>query len=245
MARMLCARRGKPAGALIGLALITSACAPDRVVTGSTGPTYPYDYRARHPITLAEGLRPLDVFVVGAGGLDSRQREDVRAFAAEYRKHGRGPIIAQLPAGSPTDAYAHRTLDSIRYAVAESGVGPVPFAVSRYAVSDPSVASPIRLSFQKLEAKVATKCGLWPQDLGGSDPKFNYSNQPYWNLGCATQANLAAQVADPIDLVRGRTETPGDTLRRTRDIEDLRNGKDPSTVYRQDNQGRINQSVGN
>ena len=242
MSRIASARTHSRLGALAGLALVASACAPDRVVTGST---YPHDYRARHPIVLADGSRPLDVFVLGSGALDGRQRQDLYAFVAEYRRHGRGPIIAQLPAGSPTDAFAIRTLDSIRHAVAEAGLGPVPFAVSRYAVTNPSLAAPIRLSFQRLQAKVATKCGLWPQDLGGSDPKFNYRNEPYWTLGCATQANLAAQVADPIALVRGRPEMPGDTLRRMKDIQDLRDGKDPSTVYRQDNQGRINQSVGN
>lgn len=107
------------------------------------------------------------------------------------------------------------------------------------------MASTIRLSFQRLQAKVASKCGLWPQDLGGSDPRFNYGNEPYWNFGCASQANLAAQVADPVDLARGRVETHGDTLRQVKDIQDLREGKDPSTIYRQDDQNRINRSVGN
>ena len=77
------------------------------------------------------------------------------------------------------------------------------------------------------------------------DPSFKFGNQPYRNLGCATQSNLARQVADPIDLARGRIETHGDTLRQVKDIQDLRDGKDPSTVYRQDDQNRINRSVGN
>jgi pilus assembly protein CpaD len=234
--------RSRNLAAFAGLAALIGACAPDRAVTGSI---YPHDHHARHPIVLADGPRNLDVFIVGSGVLNPRQREDVRAFATEYRRHGQGPMTAQIPSGGRTDAFAHRALDSIRATMEETGVPAAVISVSSYAVADPAVASTIRLSFQRLQAKVASKCGLWPQDLGGSDPRFNFGNQPYWNLGCATQSNLARQVADPIDLARGRIETHGDTLRRVKDIQDLRDGKDPSTVYRQDDQNRINRSVGN
>jgi pilus assembly protein CpaD len=234
--------RTRPPAVLAALAVLISACAPDRVVTGSI---YPHDHRARHPIVLTDAPRKLDVFIIGSGELNRRQHEDVLAFLAEYRRSGQGPIAAQMPSGGRTDRYAHRTLDSIRATMAKVGLPDGLLAVSSYAVVDPSVASSIRLSFQRLQAKVASKCGLWPQDLGGSDPRFSYGNAPYWNLGCATQANLAAQVADPVDLARGRVETHGDTLRQVKDIQDLREGKDPSTVYRQDDQNRINRSVGN
>ena len=53
-------------GALLLLALPLSACAPDRVVTGST---YPTDHRERHPIVLANAPQTLDLFPT-AGGLD-------------------------------------------------------------------------------------------------------------------------------------------------------------------------------
>jgi pilus assembly protein CpaD len=241
MSRPLPARK-RHLATLAALAALTAACAPDRAVTGSI---YPHDHRARHPIVLTDAPRSLDVFIVGSGALNPRQRDDVLAFATEYRRYGQGLMTAQLPSGGKTDAYAHRTLDSIRATMEEAGVPDGVLSISSYAVADPSLASTIRLSFQRLQAKVASKCGLWPQDLGGSDPRFNYGNEPYWNFGCATQANLAAQVADPIDLARGRIETHGDTRRHVRDIQDLRDGKDPSTVYRQDDQNRINRAVGN
>ena len=56
------------AGAIALLAIPLSACAPDRVVTGST---YPTDYHARHPIVLAHAPETLDLFVT-ARGLDER-----------------------------------------------------------------------------------------------------------------------------------------------------------------------------
>lgn len=214
-----------------------AACAPDRAVTGSV---YPREVAERHPIVLARAPRTLDVFTVGIRGLDARQRGDVHAFAAEYRQAGNGPMLVQVPTGEPGTAAALR---GVRAALAEAGVTGR-LAVSMYHPLDPTVVSPIRLTFHRMQAKVASQCGLWPQDLGGSDIAFNAANEPYWNFGCATQANLAAQVADPIDLVRGRPEGRIDTIRRAKSIESLRLGKDPSTQYRQDDKGRITQ-VGN
>ncbi|HYF53830.1 MAG TPA: CpaD family pilus assembly protein [Salinarimonas sp.] len=230
--------RLRRSAALAGLSLSLAACAADRSVTGST---YPRDYRERHPIVLADTPRTLDIFVAGPA-LDPRQRADVLAFAEDYRRTARGPLAIQVPAGV---AGTGPTLDAVRRALAEQGLPSGAASVSTYRPSDPTIASPIRLSFAALKAKVASTCGLWPQDLGVSDPGFNMRNEPYWNLGCATQANMAAQVADPVDLVRGRQEGLADATRRAKDVENIRQGKDPSTQFRQDGRNRINQAVGN
>jgi pilus assembly protein CpaD len=216
-----------------------AGCGADRTVTGST---YPFDYRERHPIMLADGTRSLDVFVNGSG-LDRRQYEDVRAFALEYLRHGHGPITAQMPTGGGTDFMAHRTLEGVRAALAEGGLSPGALSVSSYVVAHPKAASAVRLSFHRLQAKVATKCGLWPKDVGVSNFPAGFNNEPYWNLGCAVQSNVASQVADPVDLVRGRQEGRIDTLRRSKDIENIRQGKDPSTQYRQDGQNSVKQQA--
>jgi pilus assembly protein CpaD len=228
--------------AILVAGLPLAACGADRAVTGST---YPHDYRQRHPIMLAEGTRTLDVFINAAHGLDPRQREDVLAFALEYRRYGQGPLAAQVPGGSGAEIGAHRTLAAVREALDAGGVPGGYLSVSTYLVADPRAASAIRLSFQRLKAKVAGKCGLWPHDLGVSDVRADFGNAPYWNQGCALQSNVAAQVVDPVDLVRGRQEGRIDTLRRSKDIDNLRQGKDPSTQYRSDEKGKINQQVGN
>jgi len=226
------------AAAALGSSL--AACA-DRVVTA---PTYPVDMRERHPIVLAEGPRTLDVFVNGAAGLDPRQRNDVRAFAEEYRRYGHGPVVAQVPSDTADIIGARRTLEAIRGALAQGGLPGAYLSISPYQPADPRAASPVRLSFQRLQAKVASRCGQWPQDLGVADAAFNLRNDPYWNLGCSVRSNMAAQVADPVDLVRGRTESAPDTIQRTKKIEAIRQGQDPSTQYRQEGT-KINQAVGN
>ena len=56
-------------------------------------------------------------------------------------------------------------------------------------------------------------------------------------------SNLAAQLADPLDLVRARSEGRLDTQKRMEAIKKLREGKDPSTQYRQE-QTKVSDAVG-
>jgi pilus assembly protein CpaD len=237
------ARSGSTAVRLLTTAALATslvACAADRVATGST---HSPDYRERHPIVLAEGARTLDVFVHNPGGLDTRQQDDVRTFVAEYRRYGHATIVAQVPVGTRDDVAARATMAHIADLVRAAGVPTAYLATATYPVAEPVIAAPIRLTFTRLTAKVASRCGTWPEDMGVSDFRHHTSNQSYWNLGCAMQSNVASQIADPIDLVRGRTEGRPDSIRRGKVIEAVREGKDPSTQYRQEGT-KINNAVG-
>ncbi|MDP4022787.1 CpaD family pilus assembly protein [Methylobacterium sp. NEAU 140] len=229
--------------AACAVAGLAAACKGDPPATGAIDTA---DYRARHPIVLADGTRSLDVFPAGPGHLDPRQAAEVDAFMLEYRRYGRGGVLMEVPRGLPPAqaAAAERTAALLARRGAEDGLPPGTIAPSAYAVAAPGLAAPIRLSFQRMQAKV-DGCGLWPQDLGVSNFASDFSNRPYWNFGCAMQANVAAQVADPVDLVRGRTEGRIDTVRRIRDIGALRDGKDPSTTWRQDGQTSVKSQVAN
>ncbi len=77
-------------------------------------------------------------------------------------------------------------------------------AVSSYPVDNPMLASPIRLVFQGLKARVADRCGQWPTDLASGGSIEGWKNEGYQNFGCATQSALAAQIDDPRDLVQAR-----------------------------------------
>lgn len=229
--------------ALVVIGLPLGACIRDRLATGSVH--FPDDYRERHPIAMVDAPRNLDVFAGGSPhGLDRRQRQDVYAFAADYARGGQGLMTAIVPIGTPRAAETRRTLAAIRGTLADSGLGAGALAVVSYVPDDPALAAPIRLKFNQLQAKVASQCGQWPGDLASGSSIEGWHNRPYWNFGCATQANLAGQVADPVDLVRGRQETPVDTAKRLNAIGKIRRGQDPSTDYKQD-ATRINQAVGN
>ncbi len=237
-----------PSHKLAALALFAAslgACRSDRVDT--TGSLFPHDVRTRHPYVLADGTRTLDVFPTGPGHLDPRQAADIDAFLLEYRRYGRGTLALDVPRGAPpaTAAASERTAFAIRRQISQGGVPAGAVAVAGYAVTDPSLAAPVRLSFQRMEAKVASACGLWPKDLGAGDYVGSTRNDPSWNLGCATRSNIAAQVADPIDLVRAREEGRIDTARRSHVINELREGKDPSTEWRQDGKATVKNAINN
>ncbi|AMJ62335.1 CpaD family pilus assembly protein [Bosea sp. PAMC 26642] len=234
-------RKRRSVLAALSVALMLGACAGKGDVTGSI---VSEDVRERHPIVLRDAPRTLDVFIGRAGsGLDPRQAEDVTQFAQEYRRSGRGGLVAQVPAGTRRDIAAHDALNGIRAALARSGVSPAHLSVATYPVRDTLLASPIRLTFASLQAGLPHSCGQWPDDAGVSSYKHDASNASQWNFGCASQAMLAAQVADPIDLVRGRSEGRVDMVKRMNAIAKLREGKDPSTQYRQE-QTSINSAVG-
>ncbi|WP_446721510.1 CpaD family pilus assembly protein [Methylobacterium sp. DCY52] len=235
------------------IASLLAACALGALAAGcnsqpvaTTGAIEVADYRVRHPIVLTDGTRSLDVFPTGVGQLDPRQTADVDAFMLEFRRYGRGLLLMEVPRGGPPAqaASAERTATVLTRLAAQDRISAREVAVTAYAVAAPSLAAPIRLSFQRMQAKVSDACGLWPQDTGASGFAFDYSNRPMWNLGCATQSTVAAQVADPLDLVRGRPEGRIDTVKRVRDIGQLREGKDPSTTWHQDGQTDVKSQVG-
>ncbi len=222
------------AASVLVLALSLSACQTDPAATGSIAAAY--DYRQRHPIVLAEAPRHLDVFVGGAyTRLDPRQRQDVSDFASEYLRSGKSGMIIAVPKGVRYPHNVERTLMAVRQTLVEYGVPSGAISVRSYRPADLAIASPIRLSFDALQAKVASQCSQWPDDLGGvASAKDGWDNHAYWNLGCAYQANFAQQVADPRDIVRAQPETAADTVQRMNRIGKVRNSEDPTTIYKKE-----------
>lgn len=200
----------------------------------------PDDYRERHPVVLGDTERHIDVFLSANGGLDRRQSEDVRKFVSGFRREGKGPLVATLPGGAP-GASVHQTLGEIRRLAASEGVNGGHLVVGRSGPTHPTAAA-VRLHYARLDARVVSKCGQWPHDLAGGTTLQSWANRPYYNLGCSYQTHLAAQVADPRDLVRARPEGEVDIGKRLGDIESVRDNEDPTTKWPQD-QTRINQAL--
>ncbi|GLK66609.1 CpaD family pilus assembly protein [Hansschlegelia plantiphila] len=230
------------AALVAGAGLALGGCHGDRIVADS----YPQTYEQRHPIVLAQGAARLDLPVgAGRGGLTDRQKSDIRAFAADWRKNGRGPIGVMMPSGGVSAGAANYAAPAIRTTLAAAGVPSSAILTQRYQAGGSDGVAPVKLGFVKLKAEVPHPCGLWPDDLGhgGGDYYGATQNRDYWNFGCATQANLAAQVADPEDLARPRTETPVYAARRGVVIEKYRAGEDTTTNYRAEKVGVS--SIGN
>jgi pilus assembly protein CpaD len=58
------------------------------------------------------------------------------------------------------------------------------------------------------------KCGRWPEDLLETS-----ENKHYADFGCSYQNNLAAQMANPADLIGPRKQTPIDAANRSAVID--------------------------
>lgn len=214
--------------AILLAAAALGGCRSDREITGSV----PDAYDVRHPIVVAEADYKLDLPVgQGAGGISARQRAEIAAFASTWRSSGRGVVTISLPHGSADDRVTSYVAPEIRTLLAAHGINPANIRTQRYAASGPVHLAPVRLSFPKLTAKVPHPCGIWPDDLGGSDWKAVAGNREYYNFGCATQQNLAAQVADPEDLLRPRATDPAWTPRRQTVVETYTKGQSTATEY--------------
>ncbi len=230
------------AALLMGLvSLAVAGCQTDRIVTG----TVPPDYRDRHPIQINEGIRSVQLFVgSGRAGLTPEQRALAGGFASQWRRYGSGPLTIELPAGTANEISSSHTVRELQSVLASSGVPPRAILVRSYQSQDPSNIAPIRLTFPALKAQVASRCHAGKEDLGptiNSKSDQNYSMQ---NFGCATQHNIAAQVANPEDLVQPRNEAQAYAARRRHVLEKYRQGQDTSTTYNTQSNGKVS-NVGN
>jgi pilus assembly protein CpaD len=186
---------------------------------------YPEDIRLRHPISLREGQRTVELFVgVNRGGLSPAQQADVAAFAQSWRRESTGGILIDIPDGTPNARAAHDAVHEVRAILAFAGVSPPAIATRPYRPTTPIKFATLRLSYPKMIAE-AGPCGLWPRDLGPSIDGTDPSNHSYWNFGCAQQHNLAALVDNPADLVQPRGETPAFASRRTVVLDKYRKGE--------------------
>jgi pilus assembly protein CpaD len=225
-ARMLAAAAG--CAILCGCNTVQVAAVPD----------VPTDYRMRHPIVIKEADRTMEVFVGNSrGALTPAQRASVLAFAQTWRNEATGGVVIDLPADTANARAAAESMHEIRSILAATGVPPHAIVVRPYHPGPRKLAT-VRINYPRIAAE-AGPCGLWTKDIGPSFERDYNENQPYWNLGCATQRNLAAMVENPADLVQPRGETPPYAPRRSVVLDKYRKGESTATVYPNDDKSKI------
>ncbi|NKJ90717.1 pilus assembly protein CpaD [Rhizobium leguminosarum bv. viciae] len=202
------------AAAAISVAVLSGCAGPhDQLTTGGI----PDDYRARHPIIVTEAEQTVDIPVASTDRrLTIAQRDLIRGFAANYISRASGPVYVLSPQGSPNSAAAYQLRNQVRAELASRGIASSKIVNTSYAAAGAGDAAPIRLSFTGTTA-ITTQCGQWPKDISN-----DLTNQNYYNFGCASQNNLAAQIANPEDLVAPRGMTPIDAQRRNNAIQEYR-----------------------
>lgn len=197
-------------------------CARDPQTTGAI----PDDYRTRHPITLSEAQHSLDIPVSPADNrLPGAMAENVKGFVQNYVASSTSIVQMQVPTGSANAASASIIKRQIRSILTSSGIPAGKIAEVSYGASPYGDAAPIRLSYVAVTAMTG-QCGQWPEDLNSNTS----SNKNWYNFGCASQNNLAAQIANPMDLVGPRGMSPIDAERRSVVLGKYRAGKNTATT---------------
>jgi len=174
----------------------------------------------RHPIAVTQSAARIEIPVApGEAALSPQSRAQVRAFASGYLQYGHGALVLSTPSGSANADAASMLAQQTRMSLVDAGVSYVAVAGSTYdAAGAPN--APIILSFTRFEAQAPECAPLWQQDLAHQS-----NNQPWASFGCSTQANLAAMIEDPADLIQPRNADPRDSNRRATVMEAYRAGE--------------------
>jgi len=196
---------GRLALAACAVALLAGCAQRDHVVVGAI----PDDYRTNHPIVISEREKVLDV-PVGAAALRMTrgQRDLISGFLSGYDRKTGAPVRILVPANSVNAASAFVIAGEIEDLARASGVQAGNILVQSYQVSAPEATAPIRVTYYALAAST-NQCGRWPEDM-----LKNADNKHWANFGCSYQNNLAAQVANPTDLLGPRRPTSIDPENR-------------------------------
>ena len=205
-------RIGLPVLAVLSVALLAGCAKRDSITVGAV----PDDYRTNHPIVIAEKDEVLDL-AVGASdrGMTKMQRVALDGFFAHYDKSAAPPVTILTPVGALNDVAAQAAAYDFARVARANGV---PEGRISYTAGAADVSAPVRVMYTAMRAQT-NQCGRWPEDILNT-----HDNKHYANFGCAYQNNLAAQIANPADLLGPRKQTEIDATRRGVAIDTYQEG---------------------
>jgi pilus biogenesis lipoprotein CpaD len=162
------------------------------------------------------------------------ERDRLLAFLETVQPSGRDSIRLEGHADErATELYnlelAARRNERVETFLDEAGLADLPITTVALGEALPAVPStgPAAWRLNRrvelvLERYLVTlpACPDWSRQSG-----TDFANQPHSNFGCATQTNLGLMVAEPKDLVRGRSLAPADGVHQAEGIVRYRTGK--------------------
>ena len=161
---------------------------------GSNGETalensyVPAAHYERYPIEVTRGPVKLEISSQH-GTLEPTQINAISGFVRSARNSGLSRFTIQRPSSGGASGRVARAPFQL---LVQGGVSPGMIVQKTY----PGPAKgPVQISYLRSVA-VTRECGDWSTDLANAS-----SNEPYPNLGCAVQNNIAAQVVNPDDFV--------------------------------------------
>ena len=185
-----------------------SACMGGPASGGGIAPLTP---TSRYTLQVEPGLDRI-ALAVHDSGLSAAQVAALDALATRALVDGAPEVVIEAPGGGDPAAAEQ----AYRAKAALEAAGAPPVRIIGYDAPDPR--APVLAGFETVRA-VVPQCGTaWGSLTRSAD------NQSSANFGCATTANLAAQIENPRDIVQPRDMTPADAGRRSVVMTDYRAG---------------------
>jgi pilus assembly protein CpaD len=214
--------------AVLAAAFALSGCAS----TMGGDPTAPMTPLSRYSLQVEPGLDRI-ALAVHDQGLSSNQHAALRGLAARYGASGAGHVRIESPAGD--DPVAVQQAYAVRSFLQAAGIPEDRIQMAAYAAPDPR--APVLAGFETLRASIP-HCAAEARTMG-----TRFSNQSSGGFGCAITANMAAQIADPRDILGARPMTPADSGRAAVVFDNYRRGQISSTPQEPLVSGRISGAV--
>ncbi|MFC5385124.1 CpaD family pilus assembly protein [Aquamicrobium segne] len=217
---MFKARTSAAIVAVAAAALLAGCANRDSVTVGSI----PDDYRTNHPIVISGKDKVLDLPVLAsAQGVSRSQRQALAGFLDDYDT-GVAPVLTiATPSGSANERAAGKVAREFSRLARANGVRANRIAMTQYQASPEETSAPVRLVYSSIRAQTGP-CGRWPKDI-----LETADNKHYANFGCSYQNNLAAQIANPADLMGPRKQDPIDAENRNKILGDYRSSGNANT----------------
>jgi len=212
--------------ALVGGLLVVSGCRSNTNVS----PKVPISDFSGTPLDRYEiGVKERREYLeVQMDGRDTQLRQaevfKVRTFLDKYASVGHGPLVISMPKHADAPQLAVGAVAEIRDFAWEAGIDYSQMLGAAYDASGRNT-TPIIMAFKTYEA-VAPDC----PSLAEIDMSNAVSNSELPSFGCAVRANMAAMIAEPADLLGGRTLENGSLPRLEYQLEQWLQGQPtPST----------------
>lgn len=210
--------------ASVAAVLLAGSCAAPM----NDGTSFSNDPAVNHPITVEPHFTALKVsFSAANAGLLPDDAARFEAFVADYASRGSGSISISAPQSGDSTAI----LAYFGTRLFEMGVPRSRILVGTHDGADP------RVEIGFIAYAASTKpCGDWSKNAGDTA-----ANAPSPNFGCAVQTNIAAQVADPRDIIQMRDADPVDAGRRATVISNYEQGKVTAAEKSKDQSGAVSE----
>lgn len=204
-------RTFRPILLLTASAALLAGCGGAPADGGGMQPLTP---ASRYTLQVEPGVDRI-ALAVHETGVSPNQNAALAQLVSRFTVEGAPVIVVEAPAGE--DPVSNEMAWRIRSALVAAGAPEGRVQVVSYSAPDPR--APVLAGFETVRA-VVPQCGTqW-----GSLTRTG-NNAGHLNFGCAVTANLAAQIANPRDIVQPRDMGPTNASRRSVVFDNYRNGR--------------------